>query len=256
MLKQLLLIFTGILVLGCDSTEVPNTENPEKESNEKADFDTRTKRWVESVLEIASTEEYELKIYQEQLNDDGFLDAIITVNRLAYAIDEAVNSVNTVHKVETGYLGKFNYVFHYDGQTDKFSKPIPIGSSAIVPLKVNFEHIQSPNFKTALVDYRIRDAAFRNYFFITDGLIHLALQHTVYTSFMSPDCKYYATQFIPSRTSAAKDIVVYQAKCTSKTPENSTDPFDPELIIQPELAFHFFYLPNTRKYAVLKANQN
>ena len=70
-------------------------------------------RMVRAKLGIQANEKFELKIYRAQLDADGIEDAIITVNRLDFAMKEAMASPNAAKRAELGFMGNFNYFFFF-----------------------------------------------------------------------------------------------------------------------------------------------
>ena len=220
-MKAIILFICSISFLNsCKSeADVENSTNIDKSANETAStsIEEMARRHVMATLNIPATEKIGLEVYKAHLDADGTEDAIITLNRKAKAIDDAAASGNTPRIVETGYMGNYNMVVHYNGAKNKFSQPIPIGSSAILPLKVEFQNIQSEFFKDAIVEYRIMDSAFSNYFFVQNGLIQLVLQHPKYVDFTSDNPEFYQAEFKQGSSNFSKDIFVYNALTKNNT---------------------------------------
>ena len=65
-------------------------------------------------------------------------------------------------------MGNFNYLFFFDGKLDMLSPPLAIPSSPLVPLSVSFENISSPNYKDILIDFRIRNASYKDFYTVSN----------------------------------------------------------------------------------------
>jgi hypothetical protein len=113
-----------------DDTSTDSTENVE-DTNEKSteSFDARARREIMASLAIPVNEKFSMKIYKEYINADTIEDAIITINRMEYAMDEAIKNKREAKAAEMGFTGNYNYLFYYDGALDRISNPIFAPSS-------------------------------------------------------------------------------------------------------------------------------
>ena len=102
------LAFITIVFISCSdlNNEDFTQENLKKEK--VLPFNEKLIRHIESNLEIASNEKYSYKVYKEHLDNDSILDAIISVNRLEYALEEARISGNSAKRAEIGFTGRYN----------------------------------------------------------------------------------------------------------------------------------------------------
>jgi hypothetical protein len=136
-----LLLAIPIFFFSCEDTPDPKKVVSEDELPDKPkSLDEYAKRHVESALRIPANEKYTLKIYKENLDGDDKQDAIISVNRMKFAMDEAARSENPAKRAEVAFMGNFNYIFYYDGGLDLISPQIAIPSSALLPLDILFEN--------------------------------------------------------------------------------------------------------------------
>ena len=94
---------TLLVNIGCsEQNEKEEIVFKEKEDFTKLPFKQRVKREAESKLSIPATEDYTLQVYKAHLNSDNEKDAIITVNRYKYALDEASKAQNPAQIAELG----------------------------------------------------------------------------------------------------------------------------------------------------------
>ena len=243
------LILLSLCISCSESTEeqrkvIDESELPE----EKGDLNSYAKRHVESQLRIPSNERYELKIYKENLDGDDKEDAIITVNRLNFAIEEAANSVNPAKRAEIGYMGNFNFFFFYDGAKDLISPPIVIASSPMLPLKISFENISSENYKDILIDFRIRNSSFKDFFTVINHIPRRVFEFRNFDGMGTTRSECYSFNFTKGSYSAFKDIQVMKANLGAIPKNADLNLFEPEITPTNELLYTFFYVPQEGKY--------
>lgn len=234
---------------------VENKKNEKQKPVEKKEpahfqnFEERMKHEVMEKLAITSTEKFDMKIYYAQLNNDDKQDAVITVNRLEYAINEASKTENPAKRAEIGYMGSFNHFFYYDGAKDALSFPKVIPSSAKAPLQVYFEHIQSDSYKDIIIQYRIRNAAFRSYYILHDLSLQLVFQWKDFDQVgeRNYEANYFAYE--EGTFCLVKDILIYKGKIKNYT---TTIPdiyaYNPSILSTKKLEYRFMFDPKKLKY--------
>ncbi len=254
MQSKLIWLFSLLLVASCGETSRENDDVlPEKkELADTGPLDERAKRHVESNLGITATEEYTLEIFRENLDGDDKEDAIITVNRLQFAIDEAVRNGNVAKRSELGFMGNYNYIFYYDGALNKISPPIAIPSTPHKLLNVRFEHISSEDYKDILIDFRIRNSSFKDIYTVSNHTPRRIFQWKNFDGLGSTTKEAYVFEFKPGTTGFQKDILIYKA--TFQDPKGDFDvmTFEPQLTPSNQLEHRFFYVAQQGKYATEK----
>ncbi|MES2587476.1 MAG: hypothetical protein V4622_00765 [Bacteroidota bacterium] len=248
-------IFTLLIILlslfSCSSNEERKDvfgKTIENKSVENS-FAKRAKREIETKLEIPVTEKYEIKIHFAYLNADEKKDAIITINRLEFAMDEAAKAPNTVKRAELGYMGNYNFFFFYDGKIDKISVPMTVASSAKTPLKVKFNNIQSEIYQDVSIDYRIKNSSFRNYYMYENASLNLVFQWKLFDQIGLESYEANYIEYQSGTLSLAKDILIYKGKIKNY-PKNIENVYKYNPVIEKtdlEL-YRFFYDPRTMKY--------
>jgi hypothetical protein len=248
--KYLVIIVFIAFLTGC--SENPNEKTKVVDESQlpedHGDLNTYAKRHVESQLRVSTNEKYELKIYKQNLDGDDKEDAIITVNRLNFAIDEAANSENPAKRAEIGYMGNFNFFFYYDGAKDLISPPIVIASSPLLPLKVSFENISSENYKDILIDFRIRNSSFKDFFTIINGTPRRVFEFRNFDGMGTTNSECYTFQYSTGSYSAFKDIQVMKASLGAVPKNADLNTFEPNITTTKELLYTFFYVPQEGKY--------
>lgn len=222
------------------------------ENKDKLKFEERLKREIEVKLDIPKTEKYTLEIHKGHLNSDEKEDAIITVNRLEFAIQKSKKNKNS-QSDNYGYLGNYNYFFYYDGKMDRVSVPMSIGSSAKAPLKVSLENIQSEIYKDVTIEYRIRNAAFKNFYSIEANSLMLVFQWKLYDMVGTDTYEANYLEYQAGTVTLAKDILVYKGKIKNYS-KAIPDVYNYNPIIEKDGAelHRFFYMPQEYKYMTKK----
>ena len=248
------LIFLCLLLQACQensSDELPVVDESQL-PDDKGDLNSYAKRHVQAQLQISVNEKYTMKIYKENLDGDDKEDAIITVNRLNHAIDEAANSANPAKRAEIGYMGNFNFFFYYDGAKDMISPPIVIASSPLLPLKIGFENISSENYKDILIDFRIRNSSFRDFFSVINHTPRRVFEFRNFDGMGTTKSECYSFQYTTGSYSAFKDIQVFKANLGAVPANADLNTFEPSINPTAELLYTFFYVPQEGKYMTKK----
>ncbi len=248
-MNKLLLFVFPILLFSCENNEKPKNIISEDELPDKPQsLAAYAKRHVESTLKIGPSEKYQLKIYKANLDGDDKLDAIIAVNRLQFAINEAALTEYPAKRAEVAYMGNFNYIFYFDGGLDLISPPIAIPSSPLLPLKVSFENVSSSDYLDIIVDFRIRNASYRDYYFVKNHSPTRIFQWKNFDGLGTSDAVAFSFSYEPGKVNAAKNIVIHKAKIGLIPIDADLNTFIPEITKTTNLERIFFYLPSQGKY--------
>lgn len=251
-----LLITCSLFLAACNNeeTEKSATEETTPDNELKVDFDQRARREVEAKLQIPVTEKYTFKVYKEFINADTIQDAIITVNRMEFAISDAIKKNKQAKMAEIGFMGNYNFFFYYDGATDQFSVPLPVPSSPGRPLEVSFENMVSDLTKDVIIDYRIRNSGWRSYFSVfneTDLTLVFQWKSFDYAGEEKPEALLHILE--ASREHSGKDILIYNSEIDHYS-QNIGDMYQyvPSITKPNKLAYRFYFEPKFGKYTLYK----
>lgn len=249
-----ILTFSILFFTSCEESQEDNRKVIDESQlpDDHGDLNSYAKRHVEAQLRIAANEKYELKIYKENLDGDDKQDAIITVNRLNYALEEAANSANPAKRAEIGYMGNFNFFFYYDGAKDMISPPIVVASSPLSPLNVSFENISSDSYKDILIDFRIRNSSFRDFFSVINHTPRMVFEFRNFDGMGTTKSECYSFNYTTGSYSAFKDIQVMKANLGSVPKGADLNTFEPTITPTKDLLYTFFYVPQEGKYMTKK----
>jgi hypothetical protein len=253
-------ILTLLVLVGCTPNEKLDTPNDFKDETELGDpfeglsMKDAVELHIRRQLAISVDEPIDYQIYQEDCDGDDSLDAVITVNLLDRAIDEAIQSGKVAKKAAIGFMGNYNYIIYRDGFTGEFSSAQAIASSPKAKLKITFEYIRSENQKDILVDYRILNAAYRNFFTVTNAHPLRINQVKLFDGIGTKDAVVYALEYETGLISTSKDIVAYEGTFTNPTFTNPDDVylFEPEVSKTQTVHERWFFNPQDRKYYLKK----
>jgi hypothetical protein len=243
----------SILFVQCGSeTQTKPTQEKAEKPAKKEPFDKRYKSEIEEKLKIGDKEKYSYHVYKAFINADSIEDAIITVNRMQFAEDEAIKSGKVTKAVEMGYVGTYNYFFYYDGAIDQISEPINVPSSPGRELDVTFASITSRYKQDIIIDYRIRNSGWRSYFTSTsEGHLSLMFQWKWFDHVGEavPEALNHVLE--PSPEGQSQDISIYQSAIDGYSPEvNDVYAFVPKITKKGSLMYRFFYDPGVSKFRI------
>ena len=251
--------FVLVLVMGifssCQSNQTTDDNESNHPLNEKVSdddpslpFNERLKQYIERQLNTKPGENYTIKVYEENLNDDNKKDVVITVNRLEYALKSAEEK-NLVTKSQVmGFFGNHNYMFYYSSKTNKFSSPFIIASSPQRELNISFENISSDNYKDIVVDYAIRNSQFRKFYLMLDDAPIYSFQWKIYDGWGTNQLEAYCFEYGKGSYSAVKDIIIKKATMKNIAKEDDYNTIEPEINCTDELVKRFFFNTQDRKY--------
>lgn len=251
-MKNWFTFFTASLIVfafvSCTSNiEDSNFKGEEQRTN--LSFPERLNRHVRGSLSMEESEHCVTEVYKEKVNNDEFEDAIITINRLDYAKNKARTLKNGKQIAEMGYIGNYNYFIFYDGKLDKFSVPVPVPSSPINKLKVSFENLSSANYKDLIIEYRVLNGSFRNYYTIYGDVLQEIFQVKTFDHIGEDKPEAYFIEYDKGSICDVKNIMVYEGKIKNHL-ANIGDiyQFQPEIIKTNKLYKRWFFNPKVMKY--------
>ncbi len=209
--------------------------------------DSVIRKYIRETLNTVDGEKFTYTIHTEALNPDKEIDAIISVNRLAYAKQTAIESGHVAQAKKLAYMGPFNAFIFYDGRSNSFSIPVPVPSSPLLPLDISFANISSNQHKDLVVDFRIRNSSYKEVYFLFNNKPSKVFQWKNFDGLGTPNSEAYCFAFNPGN-GPVRDILVYNAKI--EAPKGEIDPFifKPKVVNSQDLRKRFFYVPKQGKY--------
>lgn len=244
-MKFRILIYTlSVFLFSCEQT--PESEKSTEKVEEVSDFEKQLRQEIEIQLALKATDKYTYEIFREDLSIDTIKDAVIIINMLESALKDDTMSAQTHLK----NVGAYNHVFTYDGKSKKFSKAPPIGSSAEFTPTINFINLTSPAYKDFVVEYRINDSGFYNYYTMHKGLVYLVFSAPYFSEIKSEHAEAIYHDVIEGKQSLARDILLYKGIVPEINLKDTSDIFNyyPEIENSGEPYLYFFYDSKRLKY--------
>lgn len=250
-----------VLLMSCGETEddtvTTDDDSTEVTSQSDAEFNARAKREVSGKLAIPANEKYTIQVYREYINSDTIMDAIVTVNRLEYAMDEAIKSGKQAKKAETGFMGNYNFFFYYDGALDKFSVPLPVPSSPGRPLDVSFQHILSETSNDVVIGYRVLNSGYLSYFSVfNESDLALVFQWKQFDKIGDQQPEAFIQKAVSTPNSHYKDICIYQSEIDGySTNIGDIYTYVPQITKQGTLLYQFTFDPRFGKFKLIGGSE-
>ena len=252
--NHFLFLLVTLLFFSCSEESKEKSEKTVPKAEENQTVEQMAKRHLESQLSIPATEKYSYHIYKAHLDEDEKIDAIITLNRVDFALEEASASKKTAKHADLGFMGNYNYIFYFDGGLNKISPPIAIPSSALAELKITFENIQSESYKDILVDFRILNASYKDYYTVSNHIPRRVFQWKNFDGLKSDVSEAYTFDYTDGTMGMVKDILVKKATLIQPTKDVDMYKYNPVLKESDEIVYRFFYHPDQGKYMTQKKN--
>ena len=147
-----------------------------------------------------------------------------------------------------------NYLFYFDGALNLISPPLAIPSSPMLPLKVSFENISSSSFKDILIDFRIRNSSYKDYYTITNHSPRRIFQWKIFDGLGTPNEESFIFNYETGSYSESKDIVISKGRIGAIPKKADLFIYEPVISAEKkqETLYRFFYLPQKGIYATNK----
>jgi len=248
-----LLIGLFLLTISCTEPEKKESDffdNIENKEPEYKSIEEKITRHIEGSLRIPGTEKYSYTIFKDELNGDDSLDYIITVNRLEFALQEAIESGKVAKRAEMGYMGNYNYYFYMDGLTKEISSAIAVPSSPYAQLEVDFQNIKTEAYKDFTVDFRIRNSKFRRFYTIVNNIPHQTFEAKIFDGLGDKATEAYVVKYAPGSFNLSKDILIYKGTLENITINSVNEVYSihPEITTSEILERKWYFSEAKNKY--------
>ena len=221
--------------------------NP-KVSSYKNDFEKYIISYIRIGLKLDSSINFSTTFYKEHLNNDNVQDVVVALNLVEFAKKKAIQASNPAQLAQIGFMGDYNYILFFDGATQKIQNETVIRSTPLSPLIISFENISSDNFKDILVDFRILNASYKDFYSIKSNRFERIFQWKNFDGLGNEQNEAYCFEYGKGTISLAKDIIVYAAKLENPSVSFDKFTFDPKIKKTNEIFKRFFYHPETGIY--------
>jgi hypothetical protein len=146
------LFFVGLamLVFSC-SDHVDETDETHGSVEQTFDFEEETIRaFVMDKLQLKPEDIGSFEMKRAHLNADSIQDGFVFLNLAPKAMRDMETSSNPARFQDAGYIGDYNYIFVWDGATQKMGTAFKLVGNGLVPIEVSLIQLQSQISKTDL----------------------------------------------------------------------------------------------------------
>lgn len=256
MKKLFFVVLTSVLLAGCsegNSVEVKN-ENQKESFNPNAPFEFNEQMFLKVALSKIGAVESEVswEVGRAHLNEDGIQDAYLSVNLSKRAQKDVENAKNPSFLVDLGYLGNYNYLVIWDGETKQVSNPYLISSNGLEALKVKEQNLLDPGYKTLSAVYRVKNSAFEVFFRYLNGSIVPVFSYKIIDGIGTDYPEAFVHEIVDNPQQLQQDIIIYEAEIPGYKAISEHDPnYYPmnNLIAKPTVVARFFFEKSMGKYA-------
>jgi hypothetical protein len=252
-LSWLLAMSTCLLTFSCsDSVEDETTDG--NVADQVIAFDEENlKEYVHSKLKLNPEDIGSFEMKRAHLNADGQEDGYIFVNLAPKAKRDMENSSNPARFHDAGYIGDYNYLFVWDGATQKMGTPFKLVGNGLIPLEVSLINLLDPGFKTIKAQYRVQNSVFQTYFLNVGGSLIPVFSYLIVDQLGTEEMKVYVHKLEENPSQLEMDIVIYEGQWTDYEKEKAAIakndyPIGTISSTGKEI-YRFFFDPRSGKYA-------
>lgn len=246
-------LLVPVIFFSCNNK--PSDIVNEEESEEiEVSLESQIRHKIEASLEIQGNEKYTFEEFSAHCNSDNFVDKIIAINLLDRAKEKAIQSKNPNAAAQVGFMGNYNFIIFMNGSDTTFSEPTSVPSSAMTPLKISFENIESEHFKSIVVDAKTMNNGYRYFYFLVKNQPNKVLYVPIYENIGASDATCFSTRYETGTYSLAKNVLVMESTMNPVKFSHSDEvySFDPKITSTDKLNRRWFYNNQERKYFTIK----
>jgi len=204
-------------------------------------------------LGLSEKDNPEVVIKRAHLNNDSFEDAYITVNLAKKATKDMEASKSPAMFIETGFLGNYNYLIAWDGETKRLGNPYQLVSNAMEELIVEEIDLIDPGYKTLAVTYRVRNSVFEIFLRIMNGSFSPVFSFKIMDGIGSDKPEFQVRKIVDNPKSVQKDIIIYEGyiadyKASEAVSTKNYYPFA-NIVSKPAPKAQYFFDKQLGKYA-------
>jgi len=245
----------GVIVFVASCGDIADEKSNEQEYNYgdtiEFDEDVITKTILSRIK--ATTDEVDVVIKRAHLNEDEFLDAYISINLARRAKKDMEKASNPASFDNLGYLGNYNYLVVWDGETKKLGDPYQVVSNGLEELKMKEQNLLDPGYKTLSAKYRVRNSVFEIFFSYMNGNIVPVFSYKIADLIGTNEPEAFYKEIVENTQQLQKDIIIYEARIFGYSVEtaNANRNYYPIDSLEPKSTpiNRFFFDKKSGKYA-------
>lgn len=209
-------------------------------------------------LGVSESDQPEVVITRAHLNNDSFEDAYISINLAKKATKDMEAAKNPAMFVETGYLGNYNYLMAWDGETNLLGNPYQLVSNAMEALIIEEVDLLDPGYKTLAVTYRVRNSVFEIFLRTMNGSFAPVFSFKIMDGIGTDKPIFQVRKIVDNPKSVQKDIIVYEGELRNYSAAEAVlnknyFPFN-QIQSKPAPSTRYFFDKELGKYATEAGN--
>jgi len=245
-----LFIFLFVACNGLEQKEIIETWSAQTPLDFKEEL---IRTHIERKLNLQADDIGSVVLFSAHLNEDGIEDGLVVLNLSPKAKKDMENSSNSARFHDAGYIGDYNYLIIWDGETRQLGGAFKLVGNGLIPLKVELTHLLDPGYKTVRAEYRVLNTIFHTYLHNYNGSLLPVFSFTVADLIGDPNMKTYVHVLEENPNQIQKDIVIYSASWPSYEEEEAAKnkysyPLG-SLNSTGQQVYRFFFDINSGKYA-------
>jgi hypothetical protein len=252
-LSWLLTISFGFLTFSCSDSFDDEAINGDFADQIIAFEEGDLKESVLSKLKLNPDDIGSFEMKRAHLNADGQEDGYIFINLAPKAKRDMENSSNPARFHDAGYIGDYNYIFVWDGATQKIGTPFKLVGNGLIPLEVALVNLLDPGFKTITAQYRVQNSVFQTYFLNVGGSLIPVFSYLIVDQLGTDDMQVYFHKLEENPGQLEMDIVIYEGLWSDYDKEKAAfaknDYALGKISSTGKEIYRFFFDPRSGKYA-------
>jgi hypothetical protein len=211
------------------------------------------KEYVLSKLKLNPDDIGSFEMKRAHLNADGEEDGYIFVNLAPKAKRDMESSSNPARFHDAGYIGDYNYIFVWDGATQKMGTPFKLVGNGLIPLEISLVNLLDAGYKTITAKYRVQNSVFQTYFMNVSGSLIPVFSYLTVDQLGTDAMQVYVHKLEENPSQLEKDIVIYEGFWQDYDKEKAAfaknDYPIGKINSTGKEIYRFFYDPSSGKYA-------
>lgn len=236
-----------------------NEQKNKKPTVKKIEINKNSEKYIVSqakkALHLKKNEKIKVSFHRSYLNADSSKDAYVVVNLRGQAEKDYENNNNPATFSEMGYVGNYNYIIPFNGQTKTIGSPHLIGSNGYAMLKVSEHKLLGPGYNVLQVNYRVKNAGFALFLHLTGRSFSPIFAYKRFDYIGTDSVETFYCDIVDNPDNLTKDLNVYKGKVVhynAKKAFENPNYYNLKIEKTPQLVRHYFYQPSMRAYAALK----
>jgi hypothetical protein len=250
--RFLFVCFFGLLLVACTNTDKEAQELDLMD--QVVDFEEGSLRnFIVAKLKLSPEDIGTFEMKRAHLNADAKEDGFVVVNLAPKAKRDMEQSSNPARFQDAGYIGDYNYIFVWDGASQKMGPPFKLVGNGLIPLELSLNNLLDPGYKTISAKYRVQNSVFETYFMNISGSLIPVFSYLVVDQIGTDEMQVFFHKLEENPTQLELDIVIYEGLWADYEKEKAAFAKNDyplgKITSTGKEIYRFFFDPRSGKYA-------